>query len=182
MRNLKRALSLTLASVMLLGMMVMGSSALSFNDADDISNVTAATVLEELEVMQGDGRGNFMPEQPVTRAQMAILICRILYGDKLNVKQFEGVTQYTDVGTNDYYTGYINLATSLGIINGYGDGRFGPDDTVTTAQAALMLSRALGYFQANELDGQDWALAAVAQATKVDMFGGLKLNTNELLA
>ena len=47
MRNLKRALSLTLASVMLLGMMVMGSSALSFNDADDISNVTAATVLEE---------------------------------------------------------------------------------------------------------------------------------------
>ena len=101
MRNLKRALSLTLASVMLLGMMVMGSSALSFNDADDISNVTAATVLEELEVMQGDGRGNFMPEQPVTRAQMAILICRILYGDKLNVTQFSGVTQYNDVAAND---------------------------------------------------------------------------------
>jgi hypothetical protein len=182
MRNLKRALSLTLASVMLLGMMVMGSSALSFNDAEDISNVTAATVLEELEVMQGDGRGNFMPEQPVTRAQMAILVCRILYGDKLNVKQFEGVTQYTDVGTNDYYTGYINLATQLGIIGGYGDGRFGPDDTVTTAQAALMLSRALGYFKANELEGQDWALAAIAQATKIDMFGSLKLGTNELLA
>lgn len=123
-----------------------------------------------------------MPDKAVTRAQMAILICRILYGDKLQVSQFAGVTQYTDVAANAYYTGYINLATSLGIINGYGDGRFGPDDTVTTAQAALMLSRALGYFQANELDGQDWALAAVAQATKVDMFGGLKLNTNELLA
>ena len=174
----------TKKAVMLLGMMVMGSSALSFNDADDISNVTAATVLEELEVMQGDGRGNFMPEQPVTRAQMAIIICRILYGSKLNVNQFSGTSQYNDVGVNDYYTGYINLATSLGIINGYGDGRFGPDDTVTTAQAALMLCRALGYFQANELTG-NWgtdALAAVTQATKLGLFGELNLPTNELLA
>ena len=126
MRNLKRALSLTLASVMLLGMMVVGSSALSFNDADDISNVTAATVLEELGVMQGDGQGNFMPEQTVTRAQMAILICRILYGDKLNINQFSGVTQYTDVAADAYYTGYINLATQLGIINGYGDAGSAP--------------------------------------------------------
>ena len=91
-------------------------------------------------------------------------------------------TQYTDVGTNDYYTGYINLATKLGVIKGYGDGRFGPDDTVTTAQAALMLSRALGYFKANELEGQDWALASVAQASKIKMFGDLRLGTNELLA
>ena len=102
MRNLKRALSLTLASVMLLGMMVVGSSALSFNDADDISNVTAASVLEDLGIMQGDGSGNFMPDKAVTRAQMAIIVCRILYGNKLNVSQFEGTTQYTDVGANDY--------------------------------------------------------------------------------
>lgn len=53
---------------------------------------------------------------------------------------------------------------------------------MATAQAALMLSRALSYFKANELEGQDWALASVAQATKINMFGNLKLNTNELLA
>jgi len=184
MRNLKRALSLTLASVMLLGMMVVGSSALSFNDADDISNVTAATVLQELGVMIGTDKGDFQPEKPVTRAQMAILICRILYGEKLNVDQFAGVSQYSDVPANEYYTGHINLATSLGIINGYGNGKFGPDDTVTTAQAALMLCRALGYFQGGEIDGQSWAqgsLAAIAQATKIKMFGDLKLNTNEKL-
>ncbi|NBI11764.1 hypothetical protein D1641_17500, partial [Colidextribacter sp. OB.20] len=132
---------------------------------------------------QGDGSGNFMPDRPVTRAQMAIIICRILYGNKLNVSQFEGTTQYTDVAATEYYTGYINLATQLGIIGGYGDGRFGPNDTVTTAQAALMLSRALGYFKGNEIaQAQDWALAAVAQATKINMFGELKLATNAELA
>ena len=41
MRNLKRALSLTLASVMLLGMMVVGSSAAGFPDVDDTKNVEA---------------------------------------------------------------------------------------------------------------------------------------------
>ncbi|NBI12016.1 S-layer homology domain-containing protein, partial [Colidextribacter sp. OB.20] len=84
---------------------------------------------------------------------------------------------------NDYYTGYINLATQLGIIGGYGDGRFGPNDTVTTAQAALMLSRALGYFKGNEIaQATDWALASIAQATKINMFGNLNLPTNAELA
>ncbi|MCI8303534.1 MAG: S-layer homology domain-containing protein, partial [Lawsonibacter sp.] len=175
MRNLKRALSLTLASVMLLGMMIVGTSAVSFNDADEISNVTAATILQEIGVMVGDGE-NFMPDQIVTRGQMAIIVCKLLYGDKLNVSQFEGSTQYTDVKVGDYFNGYVNLATSLGIISGYGNGQFGPGDPVTTAQAALMLTKALGYYQNKELSG-DWgtdALTAITLATRLTMFEGIK--------
>ncbi|MCI8303756.1 MAG: hypothetical protein HFF52_03920, partial [Lawsonibacter sp.] len=72
--------------------------------------------------------------------------------------------------------GYVNLATSLGIISGYGNGQFGPGDPVTTAQAALMLTKALGYYQNNEITG-DWsqdALAAITQATRLTMFEGIK--------
>ena len=104
MRNLKRALSLTLASVMLLGMMVISTGAASFNDADEIQNIEAAEVLNTIGVMKGDGE-NFMPGQTVTRGQMAILVCQILYGDKLNVNQFADYSQYTDVPANEYYTG-----------------------------------------------------------------------------
>ena len=175
MRNLKRALSLTLASVMLLGMMVIGTSAASFNDADDISNVTAATILQEIGVMLGDDKGNFGPDLIVTRGQMAIIVCKLLYGDKLNVTQFEGSSQYADVPVGHYANGYVNLASSLGIINGYGNGYFGPSDPVTTAQAALMLGKALGYYQHNELTG-DWsqdALTAITLATRLTMFEGI---------
>ena len=175
MRNLKRALSLTLASVMLLGMMVIGTSAASFNDADDISNVTAATILQEIGVMLGDDKGNFGPDLIVTRGQMAIIVCKLLYGDKLNVSQFEGSSQYADVPVGHYANGYVNLASSLGIINGYGNGYFGPSDPVTTAQAALMLGKALGYYQHNELTG-DWsqdALTAITLATRLTMFEGI---------
>ena len=180
MRNLKRALSLTLASVMLLGMMVVGSSAMSFNDADQISNVTAATVLEELEVMVGDG-SNFNPSNVVTRGEMAVIVCKILYGDKLNVSQFVDGSKFTDVPTSHYSNGYVNLANQLGIISGYGNGKFGPDDTVTTAQAAVMLCKALGYFKGSEMTG-DWsndALTAVTQATTLNLFEGLRLATHE---
>ncbi|RKI63961.1 S-layer homology domain-containing protein, partial [bacterium 1xD42-67] len=171
----KRALSLTLASVMLLGMMVIGTSAASFNDADDISNVTAATILQEIGVMLGDDKGNFGPDLIVTRGQMAIIVCKLLYGDKLNVTQFEGSSQYADVPVGHYANGYVNLASSLGIINGYGNGYFGPSDPVTTAQAALMLGKALGYYQHNELTG-DWsqdALTAITLATRLTMFEGI---------
>ena len=51
MRNLKRALSLTLASVMLLGMMVVGASAAGFPDVDeDNANIEAIEVLLPISV------------------------------------------------------------------------------------------------------------------------------------
>ena len=62
MRNLKRALSLTLASVMLLGMMVVGSSAASYPDVEDTHNVEAIEVLQAIKVMVGDDNGNFGPD------------------------------------------------------------------------------------------------------------------------
>ena len=57
MRNLKRALSLAVASVMLLGMMVVGTGAASYTDQDDITNVTAVEVLNSIGVMVGNDAG-----------------------------------------------------------------------------------------------------------------------------
>ncbi len=64
MRNLKRALSLTLASVMLLGMMVVGAGAASYPDVDENDNVEAIEVLQAVQVMRGDDKGNFNPDSP----------------------------------------------------------------------------------------------------------------------
>ena len=66
MRNLKRALSLALASVMLVGMMVVGSSAASFPDVDSNDNIEAIDVLETVEVMIGNENGDFEPDKNVT--------------------------------------------------------------------------------------------------------------------
>ena len=170
MRNLKRALSLALAFVMVMSLMIVGTSAKSYTDSDKIENQAAVEILGEIGVMVGNDDGSFAPDRVVTRAEMAVIITRILYGNNLNVEQFKGLNTFTDVP--DWAEGYVNLCASLDIIAGRGNGIFDPDATVTTAEAALMLSRALGYFKNNAEFGNDWALAAVKRATQAGIIGG----------
>ena len=179
MRNLKRALSVALASAMLLGMMMVGTSAKGiddFTDKDKIVNQDAVAVTAEIGVFDGYENGSFGPENVVTRAEMAVIICTMLYGAGVNVNQFAETSVFTDVP--DWAEGYVNLCASLGIVAGVGDGKFDPNATVTTAQAVLMLCRALGYFQSAADFGSDWMLAATAKGTALGLYGDLKLTAN----
>ena len=180
MRNLKRALSLALASVMLLGMMVVGSSAKGLDDFSDnaeIVNKDAVAVTSAIGLFDGYEDGSFGPENVVTRAEMAVIICTMLYGAGVNVNQFAETSVFTDVPA--WAQGYVNLCSSLGIVAGVGDGKFDPNATVTTAQAVLMLCRALGYFQNAADFGDNWMLAATAKGTALGLYGDLKLTANE---
>ena len=79
MRNLKRALSLLLSSTMVLGMLVMGSSAAGYQDVD-ASNVNqeAIEVLQTVGIMTGDQNGNFNPDGSITRNEMAVVMAHLL--------------------------------------------------------------------------------------------------------
>ena len=176
MRNLKRALSLALASVMLLGMMVVGSSAKGLDDFSDnaeIVNKDAVAVTSAIGLFDGYEDGSFGPKNVVTRAEMAVIISTMLYGAGVNVNQFAETNVFTDVPA--WAEGYVNLCSSLGIVAGVGEGKFDPNATVTTAQAVLMLCRALGYFQNAADFGDNWMLAATAKGTALGLYGDLKL-------
>ena len=81
MRNLKRALSLALAAIMLIGMMVVSASAVSYNDLtdkDQIVNKDAVSMLVTLGVIEGKPDGSYAPTEGVDRAQMAKIISVIM--------------------------------------------------------------------------------------------------------
>jgi len=177
MRNLKRALSLALASVMLLGMMVVGSSAANFTDADKINNDEAVAIAAGLGIFDGYEDGSFGPEKVVTRAEAAVVIAKILHGADIDPTNFAGAGKFTDVPA--WAEGWVNLTSSLGIIVGYGDGKFGPNDQVTTVQFATMLLKALGYYTADDALGADWALTVTSKATALGLYGDLALAMNE---
>ena len=101
----------------------------------------------------------------------------MLYGAGVNVNQFAETNVFTDVPA--WAQGYVNLCSSLGIVAGVGEGKFDPNATVTTAQAVLMLCRALGYFQNAADFGDNWMLAATAKGTALGLYGDLKLTANE---
>ena len=95
MRNLKRALSLLLSSTMVLGMLVMGSSAAGYQDVDASNkNQEAIEVLQAVGIMSGiDDAGNFGPDQAVTRNQMAVIMAHLL---NLDYDYYRGVNTFTD--------------------------------------------------------------------------------------
>ena len=179
MRNLKRALSLAMASVMTLGMMTVGASAkgLNFSDAAEITNVEAATITSDLGIFVGyetaDGKFEFQGDKVVTRAEMAVVCAKLLYGADVDPAQFAGTNTFTDVPA--WAEGWVNLCASLGIIAGRGNGIFDPNAPVSTVEAASMLTKTLGYFQNAKDYGNDWKLAVTAKATQLGLYGDLKL-------
>ena len=168
MRNLKRALSLGLTAAMISGLMVMGSSAASYADVTSENNVEAIEVLEAVGIMIGDESGNFNPDQNVTRNEMAVVMANLM---EYNVASYKDTSPFTDVPS--WAEPYVAACWTNGITAGYSDTIYGGSDTVTTAQAALMLMKALGYFQYASDFGGDWQLATTRQGNAIDLFTGV---------
>ena len=172
MRNLKRALSLALASVMLLGMMVVGTSA-SYADVSSKNNLEAIEVLKAVGVMTGDDKGNFNPDANVTRNEMAVVMCNLL-GLKTG-----GSHPFTDVPA--WATPYVAACYNNGIIAGVSADKFGGDANVTAVQAGLMVMKALGYFGFAGEFGDNWKLSVVKQANKIDLYDGINAYTDQIM-
>ena len=181
MRNLKRALSLGLTATMISGLMVMGSSAASYADVTSENHQEAIEVLKSVGIMTGDEKGNFNPEAKVTRNEMAVVMSNLM---AYNVKTYANTSPFTDVP--EWAEPYVAACYTNGITSGYDKVTYGGSDNVTTAQAALMVMKALGYFQFQSDFGADWQLSTVAQGNKIDLFEDVDspvkeaINRNEL--
>ena len=90
-------------------------------------------------LMGGYGNGMFGPNDNLSRAQFA----QILF-NKEGRPVVNYLLQYSDVADGAWYTEAIRWATSLGIVGGYGNGTFGPNDNITREQLAVMLWRYSG--------------------------------------
>ena len=186
MRNLKRALSLALAAIMLIGMMVVSASAAGFDDfsdKDEIVNKDAVSMLTILGVINGKEDGSFFdPAGNVTRAEMAKMIATVLnQGADVDGLYVGMNTGLTDV-KGHWAESYINYCYSLGIIAGRGNGKFDPAATVTGNEAAKMLLVAAGYdAQLEGLTGNDWAIKTASLASTLGIFDDLTAPTGDPL-
>ena len=182
MRNLKRVLSLVMAVAMLIGLMVVSASAAStyedFTDKDEIVNTEAVNTLVSLGVLNGKEDGSYFdPTGIVTRAEMAKIIAVCLNGGKDPLLGSGAVTTaFSDVPSNHWASAYIAYCANLGIINGKGDGTFGPEEQVTGTAAAKMFLCAIGYRSDIEgLTGTGWDLNTDTLANKVGLYEDMSI-------
>ena len=176
MRNLKRALSLGLTATMISGLMVMGSSAASYADVTSKQNEEAIEVLKTVGIMVGDENGKFNPDAKVTRNEMAVVMCNLL---DYTVASYKGTSPFTDVP--EWAEPYVAACYTNGITSGYDKVTYGGNDTVTTGQAALMLLKALGYFQYSADFGSDWLVETTKNGSNAGLFDGVATGAKEAL-
>ena len=86
-------------------------------------------------MMNGTGKNTFGPQLTTTRG----MIVTVLY--RLEKEPAASAASFTDVASGEYYTNAVAWANANGIVSGYGNGKFGPNDTITREQLAAILYR-----------------------------------------
>ncbi|MBU5436330.1 S-layer homology domain-containing protein [Pseudoflavonifractor sp. MSJ-37] len=180
MSNLKKVLSVGLASTMVLGMMTTAGAANydKFADKDQIVNKEAVSMVSELGIIAGLTDGTYAPKQNIDRASFARLVCVALNGGtepKLGALK----TTFSDTQGN-WAEKYIAYCVQQGIISGKGNNTFAPSANVTGSEAAKMLLVALGYNCSYEnIGGANWQTATDVLANQAGLYDDLEsMNTS----
>lgn len=86
-------------------------------------------------IFSGYSSGKFGPSDTVTRGQIAVALWNM--AGKPNAKS--GAKNFPDVKSSAYYYKAVHWASSWGIVSGYKNGKFGPNDNITREQLAVMI-------------------------------------------
>lgn len=142
------ALALTLAMLMTSMLTTSVFAELKFNDVDDstaysaaIYNLVSEGIINGYD--NGDGTSSFKPDATITRAEFAKIV--VMTREGANAAFNQTTTNFPDMAGSEWAIPYVAHATGLGIINGYEDGTFRPEATVTYAEVVKMIVCALGY-------------------------------------
>ena len=125
-------------------------------------------------IMQGYS-GKFGPDDSLTRSMMA----QILY-NMAGQPEVSGTMDFIDVAEGSWYYDAVLWAFQKNIILGYGNGTFGPEDSITREQLAVMIWRYLGSPGATQTeldfkdakDASDWAMDALLWANENSVVNG----------
>lgn len=103
------------------------------------SNAIAIEYMQEKGIFKGVG-GNFFPERGINRAELATVVLRTM-----NVDTSKPVTNcFKDVKEGTWYHDAVCTAYKLGIVTGYSDGKYRPENGVNKVESLKIILTALG--------------------------------------
>ena len=161
-------------------------------DFSDVTSHWAKSSIDDMGsrmVISGVGNNNYEPDRDITRAEFAAIFIRAL-----GLTPGTGDKTFSDVANTDWYCPYIKTAAASGLITGYSDGSFAPNDKITREQAMTIIARAMkitklgvtltssqsnallvGYTDAN--DANDYAISGIASCLQSGIVNGRTATT-----
>jgi len=116
------------------------------NETQTDYGIDEMQILKENGIIKGDPNGDLRPDDALTRAEFAVILCRVIGAEEL--AKTAGMIEkeyFRDVPKTHWAAGYINTAAEYKAINGYENRTFRPELAVTNEQVVKMLVAAWGY-------------------------------------
>ncbi len=123
------------------GTYFMLESIKTFRDIGQSYAKDAIEMLAARQIVNGLTEEKFAPKMSVTRGQLAVILGRAL---TLPEETTTG-NKFKDVGSNQYYSGYVNALSSIGIVKGDPTGKFRPDENISREDMITALMNAYEY-------------------------------------
>lgn len=162
-------------SCILMILCLMTSAYAYFDDVTDSDSEEQINLLTALNIFSGYDDGLFHPDDTLTRAELVTIITRMMNVGNIDINSY---TYYKDVDASYWALSAINVATAQGIINGYEDGTFRPDDNVTVAETVKAILCALGYGGIAETSG-GYPTGYMSLAAKNKLTDGIRGGIND---
>ncbi|WP_297869975.1 S-layer homology domain-containing protein [uncultured Oscillibacter sp.] len=181
---MKKFLSLVLALVMTMSLVTVSAGATEYKDLtdkDEIQYEEAVAVLNRIGIITGYTDGSFQPKKELTRGAAAKIIVSLMIGSEAASNLVAASAPYTDVPVNHTFAGVISYCKNSGYINGYQDGSFKPEGTLSGYAFAKMLLGALGYKGEHEggFTGAGWTMNVARIGNECGLFDRLSFKGNE---
>ena len=184
---MKKLTCMLLAVLMLAAMIPLALTANSADGAFPFTDVPESEwyrpeveFVWENDLMVGVSGTKFEPESPMTRAMFVTILCR------LSREEQEVTDRFPDVKAKDWFAGSVGWAAKSGLVLGYPDGTFLPENNITRQEVAATLVRYVDYV-AMRLPGhaasspdkfaddekiEDWAADYVDTLRRAGIFNG----------
>ena len=165
---MKKIIALALALSMALSMVAFAG----YTDAAEINKDLQADIelVGALGLMTGNPDGSFNPLGTLTRAEAAVIIYRLHSGKTTIDASWGDKTLSTFTDMDHWSVAYVNYCAALGLVTGYPDGTFRPENPVTAAEMAKMLLNVAGYDTEKQGYGKNWPGAVLADASNAGLF------------
>lgn len=165
-----------IVSLLLVFLIVLGTVAFAEDSNIEELQQDSATRLVKLGIIKGYNDGTLKLKNNISRAEFATMMTRLIGKDDL-VDQYKTDSQFEDVTKTHWSAPYVNIAVKEGLIKGYPDGTFKPQNNISYGEVLTILIRLLGYEESVNTEDQ-WPINYVKKSVELGINGDLPISVN----